>query len=101
MTEGDITRLNRMYKCPNFKEETYEEIFGENNQVEDEITPENSTTVAANESVTVPNIISNDKPTRKLVNELKKLTKNLIQMTQPLCMLQQKIKKLLLQIESL
>lgn len=91
MTEGDITRLNRMYKCPDFKEEDLNAI--DDSIVEDEIESENNDHLEDS-----PDDSPDDnESSNKMVKYLKGVTKSLIYIINPLCSFQKKLKMILKQ----
>lgn len=89
MTEGDITRLNRMYKCPDYEEEDVEGLVEEDAQIEDEITDENKAVIQKDDFDKTPGISK----------YLRSLTNGLILVIDPLCKLQRKLKMFLSYID--
>lgn len=89
MTEGDITRLNRMYKCPDFQEEDLNEI--DDSIVEDEIESENNDHLEDSPDESPDDNESSD----KMVKYLKGWMKSLIYIINPLCSFQKKLKMIL------
>lgn len=90
MTDGDITRLNRMYKCPNF-EENEVEVFEESEsslsdelekrfdfgKAEDEVNEQSDTEIASSPA--------------SLMNSLKSLAQGLSKLIKPLCNYEKKL----------
>lgn len=111
MTEGDITRLNRMYKCPDFVEEEMikkesEEQSSDNQPpkyfINDEVAPPslslndkeiNDEVMMEGEVMEAANVDNEELPDSKsLVKVLQSLTFQMLEILKPLCDFQKKIR---------
>ena len=98
MTDGDITRLNRMYRCPNFKEVSLDEMYDDRDlqleeheendfKMEEEITSDALETTQLSDD--------EETSTQTLITMLKRISRELHSAIKPLCEVQHKVKSAL------